>query len=253
MKSTGKDMAHNAGQAHEGAHGAKMRDRRAAEDRRLQILKEALSCMMQSADGDVSLAAVASRLGISRNLVYYYFPNQTSLISAMIDQEFAELAENMRQAQQSQGQVRVASLVALYVEFVMCRPDVERVLLLSHKTGSLFRHKIEEKQKVMVDWLLEAYAKERGGPCLLKLDLMRHAADAAIEFLRLFVVLEAGQKKCTQQQIVRYCTDVVMCSLDEAAKMALTKTNKNAGLGAKPQQPGVCDFAGNETKQVNRA
>ena len=204
MKSTGKDMAHNAGQAHEGAHGAKMRDRRAAEDRRLQILKEALSCMMQ-----------------------------------MIDQEFAELAENMRQAQQSQGQVRVASLVALYVEFVMCRPDVERVLLLSHKTGCLFRHKIEEKQKVMVDWLLEAYAKERGGPCLLKLDLMRHAADAAIEFLRLFVVLEAGQKKCTQQQIVRYCTDVVMCSLDEAAKMALTKTNKNAGLGAKPQQPGV--------------
>ena len=40
---------------------------------------------------------------------------------------------------------------------------------------------------------------------------------------------------------------------DEAEKMALTKSNKNAGVGAKPQQQGVCDFAGNETKQVNRA
>ena len=56
-----------------------------------------------------------------------------------------------------------------------------------------------------------------------------------------------------QYYICKGFFDTIPKSLDEAAKMALTKTNKNAGLGAKPQQPGVCDFAGNETKQVNRA
>lgn len=50
------------------------RDRLPPENRRQQILEEALNYMNETGEGDVSLSALALRLGISRTLSITTFP-----------------------------------------------------------------------------------------------------------------------------------------------------------------------------------
>ncbi len=227
MKTTVREQSQHCSFACSAEHGGRLRNRLAAEDRRSEILKEALSCMTQSDQGEVPLSSIALRLGISRNLVYHYFPNQTSLVSAVLDQAFAEFLDCLRRVREKR-QKRTAALVGVYAQFLLRRPEVARVLQLSTKSGGLFRSKTAQKQKVLVDSLLDAYAEDVGCKSLREVDAMRHAAEAAVEFVRLFAVLEAGCSTLSQSQVEQYCTGVVLHSLQEAEKLCLTDSTRTS-------------------------
>ena len=118
------------------------RDRLPPENRRQQILEEALNYMNETGEGDVSLSALALRLGISRNLVYHYFPNQTVLVKALIEAAFGDIGMHLNMAGEKSGRECIAALIESYVKYVLRRPLLARTLVLSPKTSCLFRTKI---------------------------------------------------------------------------------------------------------------
>lgn len=204
------------------------RDRLSPEDRRQQILEAALDYMTETGEGEVSPSVLALRLGISRNLVYHYFPNQATLVAALVDDAFGDLGTHLAVAGGRSGHECIAALIESYVRYVLRRPLLARTLILSPRTSCLFRTKIYEKQKIVVRLLLKAYAGEElpdapqaGGIGLRPGEaVMASAANAAVEFVRLFVVLEAGTGRLTEDAIASYCTGVVIRILEGAAQLA---------------------------------
>ena len=213
------------------------RDRLDPEGRRAQILEAAFAYMIEENGGEVSPSVLATRLGISRNLVYHYFPNQGALVGAMIDAVFGDITSHIEAVDGSSGPAGVAALVASYAGFVTRRPALARLLVLSPRTSCLFRTKIYEKQRVVVDQLLAAYGGELAGLSPERQEVLRGAANAAVEFVRLFVVREAGAGRLDRSTIESYCTSVCLHVLQNAARLA-PASEKGAPGFAKLKKPG---------------
>ncbi len=212
------------------------RDRLAPENRRQQILEEALNYMVETGGGDVSLSTLALRLGISRNLVYHYFPNQSVLVRALIEAAFGDIGTHLNMAGEKSGRECIAALIESYVRYVLKRPLLARTLVLSPKTSCLFRTKIYEKQQIVVKLLLRAFAGEKMPESAHVKDIslrpedavMASAANAAIEFVRLFVVLQAGSRNLDENEVSVYCAGVVIKILEDAARLSPGRPNETA-------------------------
>lgn len=209
------------------------RDRLAPENRRQQILEEALNYMVETGEGDVSLSTLALRLGISRNLVYHYFPNQSVLVSALVEAAFGDTGMHLNMAGEKSGRECIAALIGSYV---LRRPLLARTLVLSPKTSCLFRTKIYEKQQIVVKLLLRAFSGEKMPEAAHVKDIdlrpedavMESAANAAIEFVRLFVALQAGLRNLDENEVSAYCTGVVIKILEDAARLSPGRPNETA-------------------------
>ena len=114
------------------------------------------------------------------------------------------------------------------MKYVLRRPLLARTLVLSPKTSCLFRTKIYEKQQIVVKLLLRAYAGEKMPKASHIKDInlrpedavMASAANAAIEFVRLFVVLQAGSRNLDENEVSAYCAGVVIKILEDAARLS---------------------------------
>ena len=111
-----------------------------------------------------------------------------------------------------------------YLSYIKGVPGIDEIECLNIDV------KTAQKQKVLVDSLLDAYAEDVGCKSLREVDAMRHAAEAAVEFVRLFAVLEAGRSTLSQSQVEQYCTGVVLHSLQEAEKLCLTDSTRTSNF-----------------------
>lgn len=88
----------------------------------------------------------------------------------------------------------------------------------------------------MVKLLLRAYAGEKMPKASHIKDInlrpedavMASAANAAIEFVRLFVVLQAGSRNLDENEVSAYCAGVVIKILEDAARLSPGRPNETA-------------------------
>ena len=82
------------------APGPARAERLSAEDRRDQILHEAMGCFADLGFRGTTTRALAERVGISEAALYRYFKSKESLYAAIIDQKMSspDLAESLRPA-----------------------------------------------------------------------------------------------------------------------------------------------------------
>ena len=75
-------------------------ERLSAEDRREQILREAMTCFGDLGFRGATTRLLAERVGISEAALYRYFPSKESLYAAIIDQKMTtpDLLESLRPA-----------------------------------------------------------------------------------------------------------------------------------------------------------
>jgi AcrR family transcriptional regulator len=95
-----------------------VRRRMGVEERRQQLIGVALELFSQRSPDDVSIDEIASAAGISRPLVYHYFPGKLSLYEAALKRAADELAGRFVEAHEGPLGARLLRVMRRYFDFV---------------------------------------------------------------------------------------------------------------------------------------
>jgi AcrR family transcriptional regulator len=99
------------------------RRRLSADDRRRQLIGIGLTKLMEKPIQDLSLDEVAVEAGISRGLLFHYFPTKTDFYLACIAAAGRRIIRNTQPDEDDPGDVQVETMVRLMVEQIDRRRD----------------------------------------------------------------------------------------------------------------------------------
>ncbi|NNN33464.1 TetR/AcrR family transcriptional regulator [Streptomyces sp. S3(2020)] len=88
------------------------------EERRQQLIGVALELFSQRSPDDVSIDEIATAAGISRPLVYHYFPGKLSLYEAALKRAADDLADRFVEAQDGPLGARLLRVMRRFFDFV---------------------------------------------------------------------------------------------------------------------------------------
>lgn len=111
------------------------RTRLSPEERRRQLLGIGLRMLTERPIQDVSVDAVAAEAGVSRALLFRYFPTKGAYHDAVIDAAVRRVLRNTRPDEGAKGGAALSQFVRRFLEQVERRRD--SYLALVYGTGSL--------------------------------------------------------------------------------------------------------------------
>ncbi|MCX4504860.1 TetR family transcriptional regulator [Streptomyces sp. CB00072] len=95
-----------------------VRRRMGVDERRQQLIRVALDLFSRRSPEDVSIDEVAAAAGISRPLVYHYFPGKQSLYEAALRRAADELAARFREPLEGPLGARLLRVMGRFFDFV---------------------------------------------------------------------------------------------------------------------------------------
>ncbi|GAA2660376.1 TetR/AcrR family transcriptional regulator [Streptomyces vastus] len=98
--------------------GVQVRRRMGVEERRQQLIGVALELFSRRSPDEVSIDEIASAAGISRPLVYHYFPGKLSLYEAALKRAADDLASRLVEPQEGPLGARLLRVMRRYFDFV---------------------------------------------------------------------------------------------------------------------------------------
>ena len=177
------------------------RVRLAPETRRQQILDEAARLILDEGLSAVSMERLARDVGISKGLVYNYFPTRDALLAALLGREQSELRERgmarALQASSFSDLVRQATLI--YLEQTRDRGALTAALLSDPSVASLMEEdgRIDRERTIL--FCVRA--------CRREFDLPLPVAIAAVDML-MAVTGQAGKLVAEGQMDVGPATEM---------------------------------------------
>ncbi|SDI83158.1 transcriptional regulator, TetR family [Frankineae bacterium MT45] len=127
------------------------------EQRREQLIDIAIDLFGDPTKDNVSLDDVARAAGISRNLVYHYFPGKTALIAAAVRTESTRLAHITDEDQTLRGPARLAAALNAYFDYVEAHPHAYRLIYrfaaANAETRALLDNNQDVYSKRILSWL----------------------------------------------------------------------------------------------------
>src|SRR5687768_5880056 len=99
------------------------RRRLSADDRRRQLLAIGLTKLMEKPIQDLSLDEVAVEAGISRGLLFHYFPTKTDFYLECIAAAGRRIARNTKPDESQPGEHQVAFMVGAMVDQILRRRE----------------------------------------------------------------------------------------------------------------------------------
>ncbi|GEK04080.1 TetR/AcrR family transcriptional regulator [Streptomyces sp. 1-11] len=98
--------------------GTGVRRRMGVEERRQQLIGVALELFSRRSPDEVSIDEIASAAGISRPLVYHYFPGKLSLYEAALKRASEDLASRFAEPHEGPLGARLLRVMCRYFDFV---------------------------------------------------------------------------------------------------------------------------------------
>ncbi|GHA53571.1 TetR family transcriptional regulator [Streptomyces canarius] len=95
-----------------------MRRRMGVEERRQQLIGVALDLFSRRSPDEVSIDEIASAAGISRPLVYHYFPGKLSLYEAALERASEDLASRFAEPHEGPLGARLLRVMGRFFDFV---------------------------------------------------------------------------------------------------------------------------------------
>ncbi|MGY0486911.1 TetR/AcrR family transcriptional regulator [Streptomyces sp. WG-D5] len=95
-----------------------VRRRLGVEERRRQLIGVALELFSNRSPDEVSIDEIAAAAGISRPLVYHYFPGKLSLYEAALRRAAQDLAERFEEPQEGPLGARLLRVMGRFFDFV---------------------------------------------------------------------------------------------------------------------------------------
>jgi len=143
------------------------RTRLEVDERRAQLLARGLECFSARAYDEVSIDEVAQAAGISKGLLYHYFPTKRDFYAASLREAARQLIEQTITDQTAPPLVRLARGLDAYLSFVEQRGRAYTALMRGG-VGSdpEIAAILEETRALFAEHLLEGIPVERPGPLL---------------------------------------------------------------------------------------
>lgn len=108
------------------------RRRLSADERRRQLVSIGLSQIVETPIQDLSMDHIAAEAGISRGLLFHYFPTKTDFYLACIAAAGRRMLRNTGPDPDAPGEEQVATTVRLMVEQIARRRDFYLALVHGH-------------------------------------------------------------------------------------------------------------------------
>ncbi len=177
------------------------RTRLAPEARREQILDEAARLILDEGLYAVSMERLARDVGISKGLVYNYFPTRDAILSALLHREQTELRDRgMASALQAQSFADlIRQTTRLYLEQTRDRGTLITALLSDPSVARLMEDENRWERDQTVRYFVRATRREYGLPLPL--------AIAAVDML-MAVTEQAGRMVSRGEATVEAATEM---------------------------------------------
>ena len=105
--------------------------RLAVDERRRQLLERGRALFTSRPSDELSLAAIARDAGISKALLYHYFPSKQAYFVATLEDAAAELAERVRPDEGDPPPAQLASALEAWLDWVDANRDSYAKLMRS--------------------------------------------------------------------------------------------------------------------------
>lgn len=113
--------------------------RMAPEDRRDQLLEAALELIAERGYGSVTIEALASRVGVTRPVVYAVFDNLDDLLATLLDRYDERTLAQVTEALQADGAAPgelIRDSMRGWLESIRANPDAWRAILRADDSGA---------------------------------------------------------------------------------------------------------------------
>jgi AcrR family transcriptional regulator len=124
----------------------KVRRRLSADDRRRQLVGIGLSKIIDTPIQDLSMDQIAAEAGISRGLLFHYFPTKTDFYLACIAAAGRRILRNTAPAEDDDGPAQVRTMLTAMIEQIDRRREF--YLTLVHGSGVADPRLVEVHQSV---------------------------------------------------------------------------------------------------------
>jgi AcrR family transcriptional regulator len=219
--------------------GARRRQRLAPEARAAQILDAAARLLLEEGFTEVSMERLGREAGISKALVYNYFPNRNDLLRALLEREIGVLRASQTMAVKVAESFEdlVRRTTRLYIETMHSRGALLRKLWAEPAVARLMADDDLQRRDEAMRYLARRVAREYTLP--------QEVALSAVN-MQMAMTEAAAQQLQRSDADVDFATDIcvtlLLGGLDKlsrqharkaaAGKVATTKAN-SAKLGAK--------------------
>lgn len=183
------------------------RKRLSADDRRRQLLGIGLSKLVEKPIQDLSLDEVAAEAGISRGLLFHYFPTKADFYVECMAAAGRRILRTTRPDEEQPGEVQVATMVGLLLERISRRREFYLSLIQpAHDPRLLQVH--ENVRTVLTDRVLAALDLDEGRRPLV------HAWWAYVEDRGLARTGEATDRRTPDlEALAKHCTSALQALL----------------------------------------
>ncbi|MFH8367393.1 TetR/AcrR family transcriptional regulator [Streptomyces sp. NPDC018031] len=163
------------------------RRRMGVQERREQLIAVALELFSHRSPEDVSIDEIAEAAGISRPLVYHYFPGKQSLYEAAVERAARELASRFREPHDGPLGARLLRVMHRFFDFVDEHgPGFSALMRGGPSVGSSSTSAVvEEVRQAAYEHILDHLGIERPAPRveLLVRSWVSHAETTALLWL----------------------------------------------------------------------
>lgn len=122
---------------------APRRVRLSPDDRRRQLLGIGLRMLVERPIQDVSVDEVAAEAGISRTLLFHYFPTKTDFHDAVVEAAVRRVLRNTAADQDATGEEALTQFLRRYLEQVERRREFYLALVFGNGTFALGGERVE--------------------------------------------------------------------------------------------------------------
>jgi AcrR family transcriptional regulator len=136
------------------------------DQRRRQLLERGRSLFTRHPYDELSMAAIARVVGISKALLYHYFPSKQAYFVATLQDAAADLAARVRPGDDLEPRAQLDQALAAWLDWVHENREAYGKLMLSAGSVPEVRELIEAVRRATVDLILGRLGADTADPVL---------------------------------------------------------------------------------------
>jgi AcrR family transcriptional regulator len=193
------------------------RTRLASDTRREQLLRAGVELLRIRTPDELSVNDVARSAGISRGLLYHYFPDRDAFLVAVLERASEDLRQALRGEPQLGRRERIEAGIDAFITFAEAHAAGFRALLTGAVTNRKVAALIERTRERDLDAFVAAVAATTADPqAARRSNVLRAALHAHMHFMEGAIVRWLAHREITREQL----RELILRALDATLEAA---------------------------------
>jgi AcrR family transcriptional regulator len=181
---------------------AQPRTRLAIDARREQLLRAGVDLLRVRTPDEISVDDVAGRAGISRGLLYHYFPDKDAFVLAVVEQASEELRRALRGTSELSGRKRIEAAIDAFITYAEAHEAGFRAVLTGAVTNRQLAAVIDKTRERDLDAFVAGVAATAGNPARARRsNVLRAALHAHMHFMEGAILRWLARREITREQL----------------------------------------------------